>query len=79
MVLLHCWNGALHYIIGKSTPQMQDLHKFVKSGLLLVRYLMCVGLGVCMHICDRIWEKVHCRAYFQNRVIGTAGRVSSQL
>ena len=23
--------------------------------------------------CDRLWEKVHCRAYFQNRVIGTTG------
>ena len=25
------------------------------------------------HICDRLWEKVRCRAYFQNRVIGTTG------
>ena len=24
-------------------------------------------------ICDRLWEKGHIRAYFQNRVIGTAG------
>ena len=24
-------------------------------------------------ICDRIWEKVHYRAYYQNRVIGTTG------
>ena len=24
-------------------------------------------------ICDRLWEKVRCRAYFQNRVIGTTG------
>ena len=26
-----------------------------------------------VHICDRIWEKVHYRAYYQNRVIGTTG------
>ena len=24
-------------------------------------------------ICDRIWEKVHYRAYYQNRVISTTG------
>ena len=24
-------------------------------------------------ICDRLWEKVRCRASFQNRVIGTTG------
>ena len=24
-------------------------------------------------ICDRIWEKVHYRAYYQNQVIGTTG------
>ena len=24
-------------------------------------------------MCDRIWEKVHCHAHFQNRVIGTLG------
>ena len=23
--------------------------------------------------CDRLWEKVRCRAYFQNRVFGTTG------
>ena len=24
-------------------------------------------------MCDRLWEKVRCRAYFKNRVIGTTG------
>ena len=28
---------------------------------------------VISYICDRLWEKVRCRAYFQNRVIGTMG------
>ena len=28
---------------------------------------------VTLYICDRLWEKVCCRAYFQNRVIGTPG------
>ena len=32
-----------------------------------------------LHICDRIWEKVHYGAYFQNRVLAPRGRVSSQL
>ena len=26
-----------------------------------------------INICDWLWEKGHIRAYFQNRVIGTAG------
>ena len=26
-----------------------------------------------VHICDWLWEKGHIPAYFQNRVIGTAG------
>ena len=40
----------------------------------------CLGIYIYMNhknsfskICDRLWEKVRCRAYFQNRVIGTKG------
>ena len=39
---------------------------------------MDASLPICtcacgVNICDRLWEKGHIRAYFQNRVIGTAG------
>ena len=40
-------------------------HRMLSSSILCVRLPMT--------ICDRLWEKVRCRAYFQNRVIGTTG------
>ena len=36
-------------------------------------YLRKISMHIDAHICDRLWEKGHIRAYFQNRVIGTAG------
>ena len=53
----------------ESSPNEQHFNKFMittksyKSKLDYIR----------IYICDRLWEKVRCRAYFQNRVIGTTG------
>ena len=38
-----------------------------------VKVISCIVSEFTFNICDWLWKKGHIRAYFQNRVIGTAG------
>ena len=50
----------------------KDLFKTGCRPIKITIYTYCYDFMMCV-ICDWLWEKGHIRAYFQNRVIGTAG------
>ena len=73
-------NNLLHLVIEKYGVISLELCistrlRLVTILTLLMKYLVIFHADPCnkSYICDRIWEKVHYRAYYQNRVIGTTG------